>query len=131
QNEQVVRFQTETLPASGSSRTRSPGGRSPSEFRHRSRPHVLDEPSAIDAYQGIVRIRVCGDLVCGLIDVETFEVEVGVVALDGILDTERGRIGDPLILRLERPGRLPITSELILSGVGFPAGGKCRVVREK
>jgi hypothetical protein len=49
---------------------------------HHSGFHVLDEPPAIDAYQVVVRVRVQGDLVCGLINIETFEVKVR--AVDGL-----------------------------------------------
>jgi hypothetical protein len=98
---------------------------------HHSGFHVLDEPPAIDAYQVVVRVRVQGDLVCGLINIETFEVKVRAVALDGVFNAERRGVGDPLILRLERPGGLPIASDLLFSGVGLSSSGERCVVREK
>jgi hypothetical protein len=101
-----------------------------SEFGHHGGLHFLDEPPTIDAYQGIIRVGVRGDLVCRLIDVETFEIEVSTAAVDLVFDAERRGISDPLVLRLKCPGRLPEASDLLFPAVGLAASGDYGVVGE-
>ena len=72
--------------------------------RDRSSRHVRDQPLPLE----LLHLLVGADGACNLagidVDVMALEVKRAFVPVDGRADLVRRRVGDPVILRLERPG---------------------------
>ena len=72
-----------------------------------------------------------GDLVCFLVDVEAFEIQMRAIAFDTIANAKGRRIGHPMVLWLEGTGCLPEAPDLVFPGVCLPAGGEDRIIGEQ
>jgi hypothetical protein len=73
----------------------------------------------------------CGDLVCCLVDIEAFEIQMRAITFHIVADAEGRGIAHPLVLRLEGSGRLSKAFDLIRPGVGLAPGDQNRIISEQ